>query len=703
MGLFEQFPYSNFHELNLDWVLKLLKELDEKITNFVSINSIKYANPLQWDITNQYGQNTVVVDKNGNAYLSVQPVPAGVELDNTNYWTIIGNFSELWKSVKAAISPYDEEHNETASVAHIPGDWVWLADDLYYITANMNAGDKYIEGSNCTNTNIMTLYNNLKKSLDNSNLQLQQQIQQEATARQNADSALNTQIVNETTAREKADAELESKIAGASGAFVNVKTFGAIGNANFYNTSSKRYYTDNTSTTLPHDDTDAFTNAINYAKDNNIHTLFIPKGNYYLPNYKLTIKESEIRLLGDNGACLVSVDLPSGTFLTVEADGAFDSNYAKYNYLIENITVKGNYFNYNGNDFTVSGIEFLGSTTQHRGISKCAAFNFSIGFKITEATESRFDGIDCLLCNTAIYFTPTNLYNPTPLFINNLITELCYNGIYAPNKGFSKLYISNSGIGATRPYVGRTLTHFSNLRCELDLSLACDNNGNALIPCEILDGGLGILIDNGFFLFASGAASAFSMWYAGNIPTIDYKQIDAIFKISATADSENSNVIFTMNNVAVNRGNQPVMEIVQNNSNGTVRVSNYAPDYYAARIVAPGSRAFDYNALDKIGTLVTVNDSTITVQGGGHIDIPVTQRDSYVTLHIEPTTSAISPVINKKLGDKTVNQGVLTISPNDTKYNSQATASVITNIDTIQFYFSGDVTFDKNSFWISVI
>lgn len=31
MGLFEQFPYCNFHELNLDWILKKLKELDEKV------------------------------------------------------------------------------------------------------------------------------------------------------------------------------------------------------------------------------------------------------------------------------------------------------------------------------------------------------------------------------------------------------------------------------------------------------------------------------------------------------------------------------------------------------------------------------------------------------------------------------------------------------------------------------------------------
>lgn len=33
-GLFENFPYTNFHELNLDWLLKTMKALDAKMDNF---------------------------------------------------------------------------------------------------------------------------------------------------------------------------------------------------------------------------------------------------------------------------------------------------------------------------------------------------------------------------------------------------------------------------------------------------------------------------------------------------------------------------------------------------------------------------------------------------------------------------------------------------------------------------------------------
>lgn len=228
MGLFEHFPYSNFHELNLDWIIDTLMKLDESVTKFISINSIKYANPIQWDITNQYEKNTVVLDKHGNAYLSVQPVPAGISLDRTEYWTVIGNFSELWASVKAAITPNDEGHNKTASADRAVGDWVWVDDVLYIVTKAMSAGDKYIDGSNCQNTNIMTLYNRLRVSLNDSTSNLQKLISDETEARKSGDSALDGKITSETTARQEADARLKNELKAAEN-IVFFEKYGAVG------------------------------------------------------------------------------------------------------------------------------------------------------------------------------------------------------------------------------------------------------------------------------------------------------------------------------------------------------------------------------------------------------------------------------------------------------------------------------------------
>lgn len=220
MGLFENFPCSNFHELNLDWILHELKELETEITNFVAINSVKYANPIVWDITSQYETNTVVLDSSGNAYLSVQPVPAGVALDREEYWTKIGNFSALWDSVRTAITPYDEQHSTTASVDHKAGDWVWVENDLLLITKNITAGDKYVDGGNCKKTNLHDLFLNLSDDL-----------KYEITARESTDDLLDEKITAEATARAEADTALQNlfnKEITAKG-FINFKQFGAVG------------------------------------------------------------------------------------------------------------------------------------------------------------------------------------------------------------------------------------------------------------------------------------------------------------------------------------------------------------------------------------------------------------------------------------------------------------------------------------------
>lgn len=143
-----RWPYTDFHNLNLDWILETLKKQDAAIADFISLNSITYANPLQWDITRQYPKNQVVLDTNGDGYLSVQPVPVGVEIDNTDYWTKIGNFSELWSTVKLAITAADEGLKTTASADRASGDLVWLNNTLYVCTTAITRGTEY--GTNNT-------------------------------------------------------------------------------------------------------------------------------------------------------------------------------------------------------------------------------------------------------------------------------------------------------------------------------------------------------------------------------------------------------------------------------------------------------------------------------------------------------------------------------------------------------------------------
>lgn len=253
-------PYTNFHDLNLDWIIEVLNEFNTKLTNFVSLATIKYANPIQWDITSQYEANTVVIDRNGNAYLSVQPVPSGVSLDRTEFWTKIGNFDELWADVKKAITPNDEGHSPTATAARAVNDLVWVNGELVRVTRAMIAGDAYVPGSNCVSSStnevlhyLITAFNEglsaEKTARENADTQLQTAIGKEQTARENADTQLQTAIEAEQTARENADTQLQTAINAettarieadkklqkqiedkSSGAFADVKDYGALGN-----------------------------------------------------------------------------------------------------------------------------------------------------------------------------------------------------------------------------------------------------------------------------------------------------------------------------------------------------------------------------------------------------------------------------------------------------------------------------------------
>lgn len=263
-------PYTNFHDLNLDWIMDELNEFYTKLTNFVSLATIKYADPIQWDITSQYEANTVVVDSNGNAYLSVQPVPSGVSLDRAEFWTKIGNFDALWADVKKAITPIDEGHSPTATADRTLNDLVWVNGALVRVTRAMIAGDAYVPGSNCVSSStneildyvigsLNILLTEEKHARENADTQLQQAITAEQTARENADTNLQTTIDAEKTARENADTQLQTAIDAETTArkdadnklqknidaalksavnWANVKTYGAVGDGSTDETSA---------------------------------------------------------------------------------------------------------------------------------------------------------------------------------------------------------------------------------------------------------------------------------------------------------------------------------------------------------------------------------------------------------------------------------------------------------------------------------
>lgn len=177
MGIFEQFPYTNFHDLNLDWILHAIRSMDKKLDEFVASNVLSYADPIQWDIETQYAKNTVVVDpKTGTAYMSINPVPVGQLLTNKYYWQPIFNYDEIVNTLKKQIAAVQADQHDTIPVAVGRGDLVWVANKLYRLTKSLAAGSKIIENENAVPVTVEEIVNDIDARLTDARNLIAQEI-----------------------------------------------------------------------------------------------------------------------------------------------------------------------------------------------------------------------------------------------------------------------------------------------------------------------------------------------------------------------------------------------------------------------------------------------------------------------------------------------------------------------------------------------
>lgn len=133
MSFFE-FPYTRTYSSDLGWLIRHVKWLTDEVEN----KTIKYADPINWNITSQYEKNTVVLDGTV-AYLSKEAVPSGVAITNTDYWQpifdiapIVGDIGNLREQISTHYeSSYTSTHN------YNEGEWLFInngTDDLLYYT-----------------------------------------------------------------------------------------------------------------------------------------------------------------------------------------------------------------------------------------------------------------------------------------------------------------------------------------------------------------------------------------------------------------------------------------------------------------------------------------------------------------------------------------------------------------------------------------
>ena len=185
MGFINQFPYSDFHELNLDWIIKAIKELGKEMEEFEAVNEVEYSGV--WNITKQYKKWAIVLDQaRGYMMISRQPVPSGIDITNNNYWVLV---SPLKIDTEFDKDSYNAIANKT-------------------VTIKINSMDNDIQllfdKNETVNNRIDTTNENLAEEISNRGIS--------ESALSDRIDVNSTDILNETEARRNADTLLGERI-----------------------------------------------------------------------------------------------------------------------------------------------------------------------------------------------------------------------------------------------------------------------------------------------------------------------------------------------------------------------------------------------------------------------------------------------------------------------------------------------------------
>lgn len=75
-----------------------------------------FANPLEWTDTRGYEPLTIVTHQ-GNSYTSMQSVPTGIDIANTDYWALTGNYNAQIDAYRAEVQAFDQRIADNAEAA----------------------------------------------------------------------------------------------------------------------------------------------------------------------------------------------------------------------------------------------------------------------------------------------------------------------------------------------------------------------------------------------------------------------------------------------------------------------------------------------------------------------------------------------------------------------------------------------------------
>ena len=161
------YPYTDFHEMNLDFLLKSMNELKQAFKDFTASNSLIFADPIYHDISTTYAKNTIVIDADGNAYIAKQNVPSGVQLGNTDYWMLVFDFEGYVERANKNFTVNYFSNVTRSDRALEVGDWLVLDDVLYKVIADIPVDGEFIIGTNIVHFTVEEFLKDFTISITN--------------------------------------------------------------------------------------------------------------------------------------------------------------------------------------------------------------------------------------------------------------------------------------------------------------------------------------------------------------------------------------------------------------------------------------------------------------------------------------------------------------------------------------------------------
>lgn len=91
-----------------------------------------FANPPEWTDTRAYEPLTIVLHE-GNSYTSAQYVPTGIDITNTQYWMLTGNFNAQIEAYRQEVAAFDGRITKNANdIAELqPPDYMVIVGDSW--------------------------------------------------------------------------------------------------------------------------------------------------------------------------------------------------------------------------------------------------------------------------------------------------------------------------------------------------------------------------------------------------------------------------------------------------------------------------------------------------------------------------------------------------------------------------------------------